>query len=93
MKTITVNGRSYAWPQAPTVVVCIDGSEPDYIEIAVAGARGGGGRRYDDAIQSRAARAPRPAAPAVGGGGVGLLREAAAARPTLRRVPPRRGVR
>jgi len=37
MKTITVNGRSYAWPQAPTVVVCIDGSEPDYIEIAVAG--------------------------------------------------------
>ncbi len=28
--TIEVNGRSYAWPDAPVVVVCIDGSEPDY---------------------------------------------------------------
>ena len=36
MKTIEVNGRRYAWPQAPTVVVCIDGSEPAYIEAAVA---------------------------------------------------------
>ncbi len=33
--SITVNDRVYAWPQAPTVVVCIDGSEPDYIERAV----------------------------------------------------------
>ncbi len=24
--TIEVNGRSYAWPDAPVVVVCIDGS-------------------------------------------------------------------
>jgi phosphonoacetate hydrolase len=32
---IEVNGRRYAWPEAPTVVVCIDGSEPDYIEQAV----------------------------------------------------------
>lgn len=36
MKTIIVNERSYKWPAAPTVVVCIDGSEPDYIEQAVA---------------------------------------------------------
>ena len=36
MKTINVNERSYKWPSAPTVVVCIDGSEPDYIEQAVA---------------------------------------------------------
>lgn len=36
-ETISVNGRSYAWPSAPTVVVCIDGSEPDYIEQAIAG--------------------------------------------------------
>ena len=35
MKTIEVNGRRYGWPAAPTVVVCIDGSEPDYIEEAV----------------------------------------------------------
>jgi len=34
--TLTVNGRDYAWPQCPTVVVCVDGSEPDYIEQAVA---------------------------------------------------------
>lgn len=34
--TVTVNDRTYAWPTAPLVVVCIDGSEPDYIEMAVA---------------------------------------------------------
>ncbi len=33
---IQVNGRSYTAPSAPLVVVCIDGSEPDYIEAAVA---------------------------------------------------------
>ena len=35
-RTLTVNGRSYAWPKAPVVVVCIDGSEPDYTRAAVA---------------------------------------------------------
>ena len=35
---ITVNDRSYAFPKAPVVVVCIDGSEPDYmIEAMEAG--------------------------------------------------------
>ncbi len=33
---ITVNGRDYAWPHRPTVVICVDGSEPAYIEQAVA---------------------------------------------------------
>lgn len=33
---ITVNGRSYAWPKQTVVVVCIDGSEPAYIEQAIA---------------------------------------------------------
>ena len=33
---ISVNGRDYNWPTRPCVVVCIDGSEPDYIENAVA---------------------------------------------------------
>ncbi len=33
---ITVNGRSYAWPEAPLVVVCVDGSEPDYMDQAIA---------------------------------------------------------
>jgi phosphonoacetate hydrolase len=34
--TVSINGRDYRWPQRPVVVVCIDGSEPDYIERAVA---------------------------------------------------------
>lgn len=33
---IAVNGRSYAAPRQPTVVVCVDGCEPDYIAQAVA---------------------------------------------------------
>jgi phosphonoacetate hydrolase len=33
---VTVNGRSYKFPAAPTVCVCIDGSEPGYIESAIA---------------------------------------------------------
>jgi phosphonoacetate hydrolase len=32
---IRVNGREYAWPVRPTVVLCVDGCEPDYIERAV----------------------------------------------------------
>jgi phosphonoacetate hydrolase len=36
MKTVTVNGRDYAWPKAPLVVICCDGSEPDYMEVAMA---------------------------------------------------------
>ncbi len=33
---IAVNGRCYRWPRDPVVVVCIDGSEPGYVEAAVA---------------------------------------------------------
>ncbi len=33
---LTVNGRSYATPRRPTVVICVDGCEPDYIAQAVA---------------------------------------------------------
>jgi phosphonoacetate hydrolase len=33
--TVTANGRSYRFPRTPTVVVCIDGSEPGYIERAI----------------------------------------------------------
>ncbi len=33
---ITVNGRRYALAHRPTVVVCVDGCEPDYIAQAVA---------------------------------------------------------
>jgi phosphonoacetate hydrolase len=34
-KSITVNGKTYAWPSAPLVVVCVDGSEPDYTTRAM----------------------------------------------------------
>ena len=42
-KVISVNGRDYAWPKNPIVVVCVDGSEPGgtdsdnggYIERAI----------------------------------------------------------
>jgi phosphonoacetate hydrolase len=33
--TVTANGRSYRFPRTPTVVVCIDGSEPGYIEKTI----------------------------------------------------------
>src|SRR5688572_26193717 len=33
---ITVNGRSYQWPKTRLVVICCDGSEPTYMERAMA---------------------------------------------------------
>ena len=35
--SLNVNGREYSWPQQPLVAVCIDGSQPEYIEEAIAG--------------------------------------------------------
>ena len=34
-EAISVNGRDYAWPEAPVVGVCVDGSEPDYMDLAI----------------------------------------------------------
>src|SRR5450830_1931556 len=34
-KTVNVNQRSYRWPDAPVVVVCVDGCEFDYLVAAV----------------------------------------------------------
>lgn len=34
-KVVVVNGRDYHAPQRPTVVICLDGSEPGYIEEAI----------------------------------------------------------
>jgi len=36
---LRVNGREYRAPRRPTVVVCVDGCEPDYLAQAVAGGR------------------------------------------------------
>lgn len=35
-KNLSVNGRTYAWPDRPLVIVCIDGSQPEYMEKAMA---------------------------------------------------------
>jgi phosphonoacetate hydrolase len=37
MSRIEVNGRTYRLPEQPSVVICVDGCEPDYIAQAVAG--------------------------------------------------------
>jgi phosphonoacetate hydrolase len=34
-----VNGRAYAWPRGPLVVVCVDGCEPEYVNQAIASGR------------------------------------------------------
>ncbi|WP_028605609.1 phosphonoacetate hydrolase [Ottowia thiooxydans] len=33
--TVQANGRHYAWPVQPVVVVCVDGCEPDYVSQAI----------------------------------------------------------
>ena len=35
MKNLHINGRTYHWPQRPLVVICCDGSEPEYMERAM----------------------------------------------------------
>ena len=37
--SVTVNSRTYRWPQRPLVVVCVDGCEPEYINQAIATGR------------------------------------------------------
>lgn len=32
MKTVTVNEKKYQWPKKPTVIVCIDGGDPEYLQ-------------------------------------------------------------
>ena len=35
-RPVTVNGRTYGWPDRPLVVVCVDGCEPAYLDAGVA---------------------------------------------------------
>jgi phosphonoacetate hydrolase len=39
MSSVLCNGRIYTLPRVPTVVVCLDGSEPGYIEAAISAGR------------------------------------------------------
>ncbi len=36
-KSVTVNGKTYAWPSEPIVVICVDGCEPAYLTEAMHG--------------------------------------------------------
>lgn len=36
MSAVTVNGRTYQSPQRPTVVICVDGGDPDYFHDGLA---------------------------------------------------------
>jgi phosphonoacetate hydrolase len=38
-KRLSVNGRTYAPPKPPLVVVCVDGCEPEYVNHAIASGR------------------------------------------------------
>jgi phosphonoacetate hydrolase len=35
--SVTVNGKTYTWPSAPIVVICVDGCEPAYLTEAMRG--------------------------------------------------------
>ena len=35
MTSVSLNGRTYRPPAKPVVVVCVDGCEPDYINLAI----------------------------------------------------------
>jgi phosphonoacetate hydrolase len=35
--SVTVNGKTYAWPSQPIVVICVDGCEPAYLTEAMRG--------------------------------------------------------
>ena len=33
--SVSVNGRSYAWPRVPAIAICLDGCEPAYLDEAI----------------------------------------------------------
>ena len=33
---VTANDRAYPWPKVPAVAICLDGCEPEYLEVAIA---------------------------------------------------------
>ncbi len=34
---VTANDRAYPWPKVPAVAICLDGCEPAYLDVAIAG--------------------------------------------------------
>jgi len=58
--SVTVNGRSYRHPQQPTVVVCVDGCEPAYVDDAIATGAAPALRRFSERGTSRLSRTVVP---------------------------------
>ena len=63
MKHLNINQRSYQLPAAPTVIVCIDGCEQEYINQAVQA-----GEAMDLLPATLVVPGPAPAPPGVAGG-------------------------
>src|SRR5258708_6544554 len=58
--SITVNGRSYRHPSEPTVVVCVDGCEPAYVDDAIATGAAPALRRFSEGGTYRLSRTVVP---------------------------------
>jgi phosphonoacetate hydrolase len=58
--TLTVNGRDYRFPAEPTVVVCVDGCEPAYVDDAIATGTAPALRRFRERGTSRLSRTVVP---------------------------------
>jgi phosphonoacetate hydrolase len=58
--TVTVNGRTYRHPERPTVVVCVDGCEPAYVDDAIATGAAPALRRFSERGTSRLSRTVVP---------------------------------
>jgi phosphonoacetate hydrolase len=58
--TITVNGRHYRHPTVPTVVVCVDGCEPAYVDDAIASGAAPALRRFSERGTYRLSRTVVP---------------------------------
>jgi phosphonoacetate hydrolase len=58
--TLTVNGRTYRHPEHPTVVVCVDGCEPAYVDHAIATGAAPALRRFGERGTSRRSRTVVP---------------------------------
>ena len=57
---VTVNGRSYRFPERPAVVVCVDGCEPAYVDDAIAAGVAPALRRFRDQGTARLCRSIVP---------------------------------
>jgi phosphonoacetate hydrolase len=55
-RTVAVNGRTYCYPRQPSVVVCVDGCEPAYVDDAIATGAAPALRRFREHGTARLSR-------------------------------------